>query len=83
MSLLADFITLIRSYGCLIAIDDFGTGYSNFNHIMSLSPDILKIDGSLIKDIDQNFTHQAIVENINSLAHKLGIITVAEYVHTT
>jgi EAL domain-containing protein (putative c-di-GMP-specific phosphodiesterase class I) len=82
MSLLADFITLIRSYGCLIAIDDFGTGYSNFNHIMSLSPDILKIDGSLIKDIDQNFTHQAIVENINSLAHKLGIITVAEYVHS-
>lgn len=82
MSLLSEFIEFIRSYGCLIAIDDFGSGYSNFNHILSLSPDILKIDGSLIKDIDSNAKHQAIVENIQSLAHKLGILTVAEFVHS-
>ncbi len=82
MTLLSEFIEFIRSYGCLIAIDDFGSGYSNFNQILSLSPDILKIDGSLIKDIDSNAKHQAIVENIQSLAHKLGILTVAEFVHS-
>ena len=82
MTLLSEFIEFIRSYGCLIAIDDFGSGYSNFNQILSLSPDILKIDGSLIKDIDSNAKHQTIVENIQSLAHKLGILTVAEFVHS-
>lgn len=79
---LEEFIVMVRSYGCQIAIDDFGTGFSNFDHILSLSPNSLKIDGSLIKDIDHNTMHYDIVENIHHLAHKLGIATVAEYVHS-
>ena len=81
-ALLSECIDLLRSYGCWIAIDDFGAGYSNFDYILSLSPDILKIDGSLIKDIDTNPKHRAIVENIHALARKLNIITVAEFVHS-
>lgn len=79
---LEEFITMVREHGCQIAIDDFGTGFSNFDHILSLSPNSLKIDGSLIKDIDHNTMHYDIVENIHHLAHKLGIVTVAEYVHS-
>jgi len=79
---LEEFIAMVRAHGCQIAIDDFGTGFSNFDHILSLSPNSLKIDGSLIKDIDHNTMHYDIVENIHHLAHKLGIVTVAEYVHS-
>jgi EAL domain-containing protein (putative c-di-GMP-specific phosphodiesterase class I) len=73
---------MVRSRGCLIAIDDFGAGFSNFEQILALKPNILKIDGSLIKDIDHDAIHYAIVENIHHLAKKLGIATVAEYVHS-
>lgn len=76
------FTTMVRSRGCLIAIDDFGAGFSKFEHILALKPNLLKIDGSLIKDIDHNAMHYAIVENIHHLAKKLGIATVAEYVHS-
>lgn len=43
------FIKKVKSYGCKIAIDDFGTGYSNFEHLMKLQADFIKIDGSIIK----------------------------------
>jgi len=75
------FIDMVKSYGCLIAIDDFGSGFSNFSHLLKLYPNYIKIDGSLIKDIDINKNSLIIVETINDFAHKLDIKTVAEYVH--
>ncbi|NRA59759.1 MAG: EAL domain-containing protein [Psychrobium sp.] len=48
------FIEEIKRHHCFIAIDDFGSGYSNFNYLTVLPIDILKIDGSLIKDIVKN-----------------------------
>jgi PAS domain S-box-containing protein/diguanylate cyclase (GGDEF)-like protein len=48
-----DIIEKLKMNGIRIAIDDFGSGYSNFSYLISLDIDILKIDGSLIKDIDK------------------------------
>jgi len=74
------FIEEIKRYKCLIAIDDFGSGYSNFNYLTVLPIDILKIDGSLIKDIVENPKHFAIVKAIVTFSHALDIKVVAEYV---
>ncbi|MDD2896703.1 MAG: EAL domain-containing protein [Aliarcobacter sp.] len=74
------FITQIKSLGARIAIDDFGTGYSNFEHILKLNVDYIKIDGSLIKNIEGNKKHQIIVETIVDFAKKMGSKTIAEYV---
>ncbi len=75
------FIDEMKGRGCRIAIDDFGTGYSNFEHILRLNVDYLKIDASLIKDIHKDFHSQCIVETIVAFSRKLKIKTIAEYVH--
>lgn len=76
----ASFISRMQLLGAKIAIDDFGTGYSNYENILKLNVDILKIDGSLIKSIDQNSRHRIVVEAIVDFAHRIGIDTVAEFV---
>ncbi len=74
------FITQFRKLGVRIAIDDFGSGYSNFSHIIELSPDFLKIDGSLVKEIDTDEKSYLMVRSIVRLAKHLKIETIAEYV---
>ena len=77
-----DFIQKVKKYGSKIAIDDFGAGYSNFGHTMQLNIDYLKIDASLIKEIDKNEKSQILTETIVNYAKRLGIKTIAEYVHS-
>ncbi|RXI27531.1 EAL domain-containing protein [Aliarcobacter trophiarum] len=74
------FINQIKYLGARIAIDDFGTGYSNFEHLLRLDVDYIKIDGSLIRNIVSDDKHKLIVETIVSFAKKIGIKTVAEFV---
>ena len=76
------FIRKFREYGVKIAIDDFGTGFSNFEYILEIEPDYLKIDGSLVKDIDTDKRAHTLVEAIVQFSHKLGIKIIAEYVHS-
>ena len=76
------FIAQFRKYGVRIAIDDFGSGFSNFEYILEIEPDYLKIDGSLIKDIDTDSKAHTLVEAIVQFSHKLGIKVIAEYVHS-
>lgn len=75
-------IQKIKALGFKISIDDFGTGYSNFAYLTQIRPDFLKIDGSLIKDIDVNTESRSIVKGIVDLARSLDIRLVAEYVST-
>lgn len=75
-----DFITKMRKYDCKIGIDDFGAGYSNFNMLEAIHVDFVKIDGSLIKEIDHLPKQALIVETIAQFCTKLGIKTVAEFV---
>jgi len=74
------FIDSVRSYGAKVAIDDFGAGYSNFSHILNLSVDYIKIDASLISNVDTDKNSRLLVETIVKLAEQLGIETVAEFV---
>jgi len=76
------FINKVKSFGCQIAIDDFGSGYSNFSYLVNLQPDYIKIDGSLIKNIDKDKNAYIITSSISDIARKLGIKTVAEFVHS-
>ncbi|NEW60382.1 EAL domain-containing protein, partial [Sulfurovum sp. bin170] len=54
--LINKFIKYVKQYSVKIAIDDFGSGYANFEHILNIDADFIKIDGSLIKNIhtDEN-----------------------------
>jgi len=69
-----------KKLGCGISLDDFGSGYSNFIHMVKLEADLLKIDGSLIRDIHQNITSQIIVETIIDFAEKMEMQSCAEFV---
>ena len=75
------FISEMKALGCRIAIDDFGSGYSSFEHLLRLDIDYIKIDGSLIKDLDTDPNAQMIVETIVDFAKKIQVLTIAEYVH--
>ncbi|HZF69404.1 EAL domain-containing protein [Sulfuricurvum sp.] len=77
-----EFIQQIKQRGGRIAIDDFGSGYSNFAYILHLQVDFLKIDASLIKNIDTDINSRIIVETIVAFAQRLGIKTIAEFVHS-
>lgn len=77
---LQKFLAELKSFGCKVAIDDFGSGYSNFEHLAKLNVDYIKIDGSLITEIDKAFVSHSIVEMLVSFASKMGIKTIAEYV---
>jgi diguanylate cyclase (GGDEF)-like protein len=76
------FIDRAKALGCLIAIDDFGTGYSNFEHLLRLNVDLIKIDGSLIRQLDENPTALTLCRGIVQFAQELGLQTVAEFVHS-
>lgn len=76
------FIESVYSYGSKIAIDDFGSGYANFRHMTVMRSDYMKIDGSLIKNIDTDKNAKLIVETIIVFAKKLNKKTVAEFVHS-
>jgi len=74
------FIATVKSFGCKIAIDDFGTGYANFEYLMKLNADYIKIDGSLIKSLATDNNARVLVGTIINFARELGIKTVAEFV---
>lgn len=81
-SALKEFMTDFQKYGVRFAIDDFGTGFSNFSHIFELSPDFIKIDGSLIKNIHIDKKSYELVKAIVFFSKQLGIETIAEFVHS-
>ena len=77
-----EFINDVKQYGAKISIDDFGTGYSNFEYLMKLKVDYIKIDGSMIKNIESDKNSQMITKSIVSFAKSMNIKTVAEFVHS-
>ena len=80
LDLIKEFINEVKQYGVKIAIDDFGSGYSNYIRLLDFQPDILKIDGSLIKNIETDEFSQSIVKSIVTFAKERNLQTVAEFV---
>ncbi len=75
-----DFITKVKQFGAKVALDDFGSGYSNFEYLVKLPFDYIKIDGTLIERLPDDPRYQAVVENIINFSRKIGSQTVAEFV---
>ncbi len=73
---------IYRSKGCEIAIDDYGSGYSNSAAMLKLGPEYLKIDRSLIADINKNTRKQHFISGIIDFARMNGIKVLAEGVET-
>lgn len=78
--LLFEFIQTVKSFGCKVAIDDFGSGYSNFEHLLKMNIDYLKIDASLIRNVASDENSFKVVKTIIEFAKNLNLETIAEYV---
>jgi diguanylate cyclase (GGDEF)-like protein len=72
----------LRALGCGVALDDFGTGLSSLAYLRSLPIDMLKIDGSFVRDILKDPRAESMVQAIAHLARAMRLTTVAEYVET-
>jgi len=76
------FFQRLRALGCRVALDDFGSGLSSFAHLKELPVDVLKIDGSLVRDVLSQERAATLVAAICQMARALGVKTVAECVET-
>jgi len=79
---LTQFVTTYKNKGFLIALDDVGAGFSNMDRIAGLKPDIVKIDRSIIADIDRIYHKQEVFKSLVNLTNKIGALIVAEGVET-
>jgi EAL domain-containing protein (putative c-di-GMP-specific phosphodiesterase class I) len=74
------FISRLRKLGCGFSLDDFGAGLSSFAYLKSFDVDMLKIDGSFIRDITTNRISESMVAAITQVAKVMELKSVAEYV---
>jgi diguanylate cyclase (GGDEF)-like protein/PAS domain S-box-containing protein len=74
------FASGLKSLGCGFALDDFGVGFSSFHQLKHLPVDLLKIDGSFVKDMQRDNVDWHLVRSIVGAAQALGMKTVCEYV---
>ncbi len=76
----ARFVNAVRDLSCQVAIDDFGAGFTSFRHLKALTVDMVKIDGSFVRDLASNVDNQLFIRNLMGLAESFGLRTCAEFV---
>jgi len=72
----------LRKRGVRLAVDDAGAGFASLNHILALSPDIIKLDVSLTGGIDHDSARQALASSLMAFAARIGATVVAEGIET-
>ena len=73
---------MLRKLGYRIAVDDLGAGYAALGALATLEPEIVKLDMSLVRDLDRHPTKRRVVGAIATLCRELGSRVVAEGVET-
>ena len=71
-----------RVQGCSVAVDDAGTGYSNLEAIMKLEPSFLKIDMSLVRDIETSVVKRELIKALSGMARSIKAEVIAEGIET-
>ena len=79
-TIMENFITMVKTYGCKVSIDDFGSGYSNFTNLIKLDIDYLKLDGSLIQKLNTDNNIKHMIKGLLGYAKNANIKTIAEFV---
>lgn len=82
-SRIKEVLSEFRDMGVRLAVDDFGTGYSALSYLREFPVNTLKIDQSFIQDIVTNRSDRRLIEAIITMAHGLGLVTIAEGVETS
>jgi len=78
----ARFVGTLRELGCRVALDDFGAGFTSFRYMQALDVDIVKIDGSFVRNLAESYDNQIFLRHLVGLADAFGLITVAECVES-
>jgi len=78
----ARFVSALRDLGCRVALDDFGAGFTSFRHLRALVIDIVKIDGSFVRNLATNVDNQLFIRNLLGLAGAFNLTAVGECVET-
>jgi len=78
----AFFADTVRELGCKLALDDFGAGFTTFRHLKSLTVDVVKIDGSFVRNIAAEPQNKLFVRNLVGLARSMNLTVVAECTET-
>ena len=73
----------LRELGCMLYIDDFGCGYSSLSYLSRLPADAIKLDKSLIDELESSLAVQSMVRNIIRMSHDLNLLVVAEGIETS
>lgn len=76
----AYFCAQAQALGCQIALDDFGSGYTSFRQLKALSVDMVKIDGSFVRDLMENADNRFFVKTLLDFTRGFGLKSVAEFV---
>jgi diguanylate cyclase (GGDEF)-like protein len=76
----AGFADRLTEFGCQVAIDDYGAGFGPFDYLKRIPFDVIKIDGSFIREMPRNDADQLTVKAIVQIARGLGKTTIAEFV---
>lgn len=79
---LRDALAGLRAQGALVALDDAGSGYAGLQQLLAVRPDIVKLDRSLVQDVDQDEAKLALVEMVGVLSGRLDAWLLAEGIET-
>lgn len=74
---------VIEKWGAMIALDDFGTGYNSEYALITMNPNLIKIDRSIISGCDGDARKRMIIQNLVGLAKEKNVLVLAEGVENS